>query len=113
MASWPTKTSRTGRPPLHLHRNSAARTAAPGVADVLSVWGAAVLRRGDWSDALHKNSHTKKTNASLGKSSRLGFAARGTKLSAGLRENRTENGCKAEKLSISQDSLLDPLPPLF
>ncbi len=29
MASWPTKICRTGRPPLHLHRNSAARQQGP------------------------------------------------------------------------------------
>lgn len=41
---------RTGRPPLHLRRNSAARTAAPGLADGWVFWGAAVLRPyGDWS----------------------------------------------------------------
>src|SRR5882724_5395932 len=33
MASWLIKISRIGRPSLHLRRNSAARTAAPGLAD--------------------------------------------------------------------------------
>src|SRR5438046_2888415 len=61
MASWPTKICRTGRPPQRPRRNSAARTAAPGLADGLGVWGAAVLRpTGTGRTLLHKKATQKR-----------------------------------------------------
>src|SRR5882724_6916431 len=66
------------RPLVHPHRNSAARTAAPGLADGWAFGAQRCCAPRGLVGRFYTKAATQKTNASFGRGSRWGFTAWGT-----------------------------------